>query len=98
MSERLQGGMLLDEHSQHREGGSAKDDMPRRKARDFGGLGELSQDEVAVIAAIRQTRYGETHVRTRDSVIVEIRREETIKPPSQQLALLGAAGSETRDN
>ena len=56
-----------------------------------GGLLDLTQDEAAVIRAIRRTPYGEVIAKTKKGVIVNIDRHETIKPPSlsAQAKLLG---------
>jgi hypothetical protein len=50
--------------------------------RDPGGLLDLTQDEAAVIRAIRRTPYGEVIAKTKKGAIVNIDRHETIKPPS----------------
>ena len=51
----------------------------------------LSIDEEEVIRLIRLTPFGSVTVRLRNAAITEIRREETIRPPSQQLELPGEA-------
>ncbi len=59
---------------------------------------ELTQDETAVIVAIRETSYGKVTAEMKDRRITNIRREETIKPPSQQIELLDRVGLSTTDN
>jgi len=52
----------------------------------------LSEDEQAVIGEIRKTPFGKVTVALRDSRIVEIKREETIKPPSLLHRAEGSSG------
>ena len=59
---------------------------------------ELTQDEAAVIVAIRKTLYGRVTAEIRDRRITNIRREETIKPPSQRIESLDQVGLSTSDN
>jgi len=46
------------------------------------GMVKLTPDEEAVILAMRMTPYGEVTAEMRMSAVINIRRHETIKPPS----------------
>jgi len=50
--------------------------------RATAGLLQVTQDEEAVLRAIRSTPYGEVVTVIRRGRISDIRRAETIKPPS----------------
>lgn len=45
----------------------------------------LTLDELAVITAIRRTPYGEVVAETKGGLIVNIRQNQTIKPPSTEI-------------